>query len=410
MSEFMPELEYFKEYTYKQICDALGWKYTTGKAKQIQIKEIESAFEFEHPMNKKTHKQKKSYVFTKQLRALNKPKRGGVYNTKFIQPMMDYVMQTDIITGEYKSFGRWLCADLKIFKPAVYDIYTYDETLVKAVCEKNDISNVRLFNDYVRRAKFIMADMFLKALSALEKQGKIKYRSGYMFVYAADKSEDALTNHFETDLLNDIVKKVETSVCNEMKEEHYMMTDLSGRQLLWSINNNHELREEFNLRKVEELLHNYQHELNLHADNLYQMQIFKKLIPDLDKKIPDKDLKDLSVINDKHPLLSYHREVNIIWKADDPMKNDTEDEESVILLTNKVREKTRAALLKSKWTDRGGNVWYNYDMSTDDDDMKKIEELLFVHFDPDYTPNVVDGWMKEFIFDDSDEDFNVDDI
>lgn len=280
----MSELDYNKEYTYKQICDALGWKYTTGKAKQIQIKEIESAFEFEHPMNKKTHKQKKSYVFKKQLRALNKPKHGGVRNTKFIQPMMDYLMQTDIRTGEYKSFGRWLCADLKIFKPAVYDIYTYDETLVKAVCEKNDISKVRLFNDYVRRAKFIMADMFLKALSALEKQGKIKYKSGYMFVYAADKSEDALTNHFETDLLNDIVKKVETSVCNEMKEEHYMMTDLSGRQLLWSINNNHELREEFNLRKVEELLHNYQHELNLHADNLYQMQIFKKFIPDLDKK------------------------------------------------------------------------------------------------------------------------------
>ena len=90
------------------------------------------------------------------------------------------------------------------------------------------------------------------------------------------------------------------------------------------------------------------------------------------------------------------------------MSNDTE--ESVILLTNKVREKTRAALFKSKWTDKGGNVWYNYDMSTDGDDMKKIEELLFVHFDPDFTPNVVDGWMKEFIFDDSDDDFNVDDI
>ena len=393
----MSELELNKEYTYKQICEVLGWTYYTGgTSRDAQIKEIESAFEFYHPVSKYTHKEKNSYVFTKQLRALNKPKRGGVYNTKAIQPMMNYLMQTDIITGEYKSFGRWLCADLKIFKPAVYDMYTYDETLIKAVCEKNNISKVKLFCDYVRRAKFIVGDMFLKALSALEKQGKIEYRSGYMFVYAADKSEDALTNHFETDLLNDIVKKIETSVCNEMKEEHYMMTDLSGRQLLWSINNNHELREEFNLRKVEELMHNYQHELNLHADNLYQMQMFKKLLPELDEKIPDKDLKDLSVINDKHPLLSYHKEVNIIWKA----KNDTEGEESVILLTNKVREKTRAALLKSKWTDKGGNVWYNYDMSTDGDDMKKIEELLFEHFDPEFIPNVVDGWMKEFIFDD----------
>lgn len=401
-------LELNKEYTYKQICEVLGWKCTTGTAKQAQIREIESAFEFRHPINKKTHKQKKSYVFTKQLRALNKPKRGGVYNTKFIQSMMDYLMQTDIITGEYKSFGRWLCADLKIFRSTAYDVHTYNEELVKAVCENNNISKVKLFCDYVRRAKFIVGDMFLRALSALEKQGKIAYKSGYVFVYAADRSEDALTNHFETDLLNDIVKKVETSVCNEIKEEHYMTTDLSGRQLLWSINNNSELREEFNLMKVQELMCNYRHELNLHASKFYQIQAFKKLLPELDEKIPDKDLEALSVINDKHPLLSYHKEVNILWKADDLIKNDTE--ESVILLTNKVREKTRAALLKSKWTDRGGNVWYNYDMSTDGDDMKKIEELLFVHFDPDFTPNVVDGWMKEFIFDDSDEDFNVDDI
>lgn len=156
-------------------------------------------------------------------------------------------------------------------------------------------------------------------------------------------------------------------------------------------------------------MHNYQHELNLYADKLYQIQSFKKLLPDLDKKIPD---KDLSVINDKHPLLSYHREVNILWKADAPMNNDTEDEgeESVILLTNKVREKTRAAILKSKWTDKGGNVWYNYDMSTDGDDMKKIEDLLFVYFDPDFTPNVIEGWMKELGIDDSDEDFDVDDL
>ncbi len=122
--------------------EVMGWKCTTGTAKQAQIREIESAFEFEHPMNKKTHKQKKSYVFKKQLRALNKPKHGGVRNTKFIQSMMDYLMQTDIITGEYKSFGRWLCADLKIFKPAVYDMYTYDETLIKAVCEKKMISQM----------------------------------------------------------------------------------------------------------------------------------------------------------------------------------------------------------------------------------------------------------------------------
>lgn len=168
----MSELEYNKEYTYKQICDVLGWKYTTGKSKQIQIKEIESAFEFHHPTNKKTHKQKKSYIFTKQLRPLNKPKRGGVYNTKFIQSMMDYVMSVDIHTGEYKDLARWFRDELKLLDPNTADVRYYIQSAAETFCEKKDVSNVRLFRDYMHRAKFNMIDMFLRALAALEKQGK----------------------------------------------------------------------------------------------------------------------------------------------------------------------------------------------------------------------------------------------
>ena len=57
-----------QEYTYKKICEELGWKESSGGQKQKQIKEIESSFEFYHPENKKTHKPKKSYIFTKQLK------------------------------------------------------------------------------------------------------------------------------------------------------------------------------------------------------------------------------------------------------------------------------------------------------------------------------------------------------
>ena len=57
-----------QEYTYKKICKELGWKESSGGQKQKQIKEIESSFEFYHPENKKTHKPKKSYIFTKQLK------------------------------------------------------------------------------------------------------------------------------------------------------------------------------------------------------------------------------------------------------------------------------------------------------------------------------------------------------
>lgn len=61
-------LELNKEYTYAQICKILRWKVTGGDSKKAQLKEIESAYEFYHPMNKKTHKPKKSYTQTSLIK------------------------------------------------------------------------------------------------------------------------------------------------------------------------------------------------------------------------------------------------------------------------------------------------------------------------------------------------------
>lgn len=54
----MTELELNKEYTYPQICETVGWKQTTGDSRMAQIREIEDANEYYHPINKKTHKPK----------------------------------------------------------------------------------------------------------------------------------------------------------------------------------------------------------------------------------------------------------------------------------------------------------------------------------------------------------------
>jgi len=67
---------------------------TTGNARIAQMKEIESAYEFYHPVNKKTHKPKKSYIFMKKLRDLVEPSKsncGGAHNTKNIQSMIWYL-------------------------------------------------------------------------------------------------------------------------------------------------------------------------------------------------------------------------------------------------------------------------------------------------------------------------------
>ena len=46
-------LELNKEYTYSQICEIVGWKVAEGNSMKAQIHEIESAYEFYHPINKK---------------------------------------------------------------------------------------------------------------------------------------------------------------------------------------------------------------------------------------------------------------------------------------------------------------------------------------------------------------------
>lgn len=354
----MSELEYNKEYTYKQICDVLGWKYTTGKSKQIQIKEIESAFEFHHPTNKKTHKQKKSYIFTKQLRPLNKPKRGGAYNTKFIQPMMDYLMRVDINTGEYKDLARWFRDELKLFNPYTADVRYYIQSAAETFCEKKDVSNVRLFRDYMRRAKFNMIDMFLRALAALEKQGKICYKIGYTFTYEDEKS---CPESFTTDALNDIINQIETDICNDMKSKHDLPKKLSGRQLLWNINEDVHLKREFDDRKIEVLMNEHLEDLNKCADELH---IFKN---------------GIHLINKDCPLQSYHREVNIIWKEN----CDKRCGDAGIQLTNNVRNKTRKNLFVNNWR---GSIYYS--LPKDAEDLKKIEKLLFVHYDENFTSEV----------------------
>lgn len=63
-----------KEYTYREICNELGWKvFTGGDSKKAQLKEIESAYRFFHPENKKTHKSKKSNIFTEMIRETVQP-------------------------------------------------------------------------------------------------------------------------------------------------------------------------------------------------------------------------------------------------------------------------------------------------------------------------------------------------
>lgn len=102
------EYRYTRTNNCEGICEDMGWHKTTGEAKQKQIMAIEDAFEYEHPINPKTHKPKTSWIFWKQLKEVelidNRKNNGGKYY--FPEEEFDYLLNCILFTGWNKNDYR----------------------------------------------------------------------------------------------------------------------------------------------------------------------------------------------------------------------------------------------------------------------------------------------------------------
>lgn len=352
------------EYTYKEIIEILGWRYFSGgDSKKAQIKEIESAYEFYHPINKKTHKEKKSYIFTKQLRELVEPSMANSAgnNTKNIKPMIEYmqsVLSDDICNGNYHSMTAWLCDFLELLdKDLCTTVYGSDNDIA-AYCEKNGIQNKKLLVEYVSEARRTLKNIFLKALEHMEKNDLCEYYKGYIFIYQMSKR----MGFFGTHILNDLIIANEISVCNEMNKEHHLSEKMTGRQLLRQIYNRKNLTEEFNELKIVELM----------GDD--------EAIRQLNKVMECEYSCSYAPIDAEHPLLNYYVAISV----PDMEFVDRDNEKQKILrreICAIVREKTRKAILnkgnKDKFTDE---KYFVYNESEHGAEMERIADLLFVPF------------------------------
>ena len=323
----MTELELNKEYTYPQICETVGWKQTTGDSKMAQIREIEDANEYYHPINKKTHKPKKSYIFTKKLRDLVEPSRqnnGGAHNTKNIQPMIDYLQAKFDLDDNWYSFTDWYCEKLELMHKGICNaVYHPDE--IDAVCEKCNISDGKLFCEYVSAAKSELKNMFLKALAYLDKKNKITYQDQYKFTYQLGKRTKG---NVITDSLNERIEENETIVCNDMNEDYKLSKKMKGRQLLKIIYSKERLTKEFK-ELILGMLQDDEYAINkLNCELSYQHPTFHP---------------DYCSICKERPLISYYRGISIT-----DMELEESDPDCLALdITNRIRTKVRKSLMKS---------------------------------------------------------------
>ena len=352
-------LELNKEYTYKEICEELGWKVSDGNSKKAQIREIESAFKFYHPENKKTHKPKKSYIFTEMLRELQKPSvknNGGCHNDKNISPMMEYlrvIFSDERLHEQPFTMTNLFCNVLKLMRKSCYEKgYAEDDELLN-YCQRNYIYNPNLFKAYSATIKKVLKEITLNAITALGKKKSCEYEDGYIFYYKMAKSDDRILGNIFSDYINDEVIEVERKICEEFNEKHYLSSKMKGRQLLRKIYASKALREQFDREKCAELMKHEDaiRDLNGVIEETYQFSF------------------SIQYIDEDRPLISYYRAVSI-----NDMKKITLTDNEVWNLAKKICHIVVNKSRKSFFQDKRNR---KYDTFEDMQDMVVTEHLLF---------------------------------
>jgi len=365
---------------YKELCEHLGELAKGGKSKQLQLLDWQRYFEYKREGNK--------FIITNVYAEPLEKKQRTSNNIKNIKPMIEYLQGTwDFDDCGYHSFTNWYCEQLELLCIDSCNIIYKDDYDITEYCKKNKIINKRLLCDYVSAAKQVLKNMFLKSLNYMQKKNMVEYEDGYMFAYALGIRS---LGHFETDLLNDIIKKNETIICNEINKDHNLSNKLKGRQNLLVIYGKDDLLNEFTEKKLSMLMENEQaiNICNEAIEDNYDNEKQSWVVP----------------VDTEHPILSYYRGIAITSMD----VCETDIQANGIEICNIIRKKARKQILNKnyiidKYT---GSTYYPYNNEESGMDILKIEKLLFQYFDEDLEDDTcldllafdMDEELSEFIF------------
>ena len=309
---------------YRKICEYLHEPIKTGKSKQLQLKDWKRYFEYERDGN--------AFVITKVYdapkekirKAINDTSNYTSNNTKNIQSMIAYLQAKFDLDDNWYSFTDWYCEKLELMHKGICNaVYHPDE--IDAVCEEYNISDSKLFCEYVSAAKSELKNMFLKALAYLDKKKKITYHDQYKFTYQLGKRTKG---NVITDSLNEQIEENETTVCNDMNEDYKLSKKMKGRQLLKIIYSKEKLTKEF-----KEL------SLGMLQDDDYAINVLNCELSDQHPTFHP----DYCSICKERPLISYYRGISIT-----DMELAESDPECLALdITNRIRTKVRKSLMRS---------------------------------------------------------------
>ena len=259
--------------------------------------------------------------------------------------MIDYLQAKFDLDDNWYSFTDWYCEKLELMHKGICNaVYHPDE--IDAVCEEYNISDGKLFCEYVSAAKSELKNMFLKALAYLDKKKKITYHDQYKFTYQLGKRT---RGSVITDSLNEQIEENETTVCNDMNEDYKLSKKMKGRQLLKIIYSKEKLTKEF-----KEL------SLGMLQDDDYVINVLNSELSDQHPTFHP----DYCSICKERPLISYYRGIAIT-----DMELEESDPDCLALdITNRIRTKIRKSLMKG------------YRKPMKQADLQAIEKALFQQY------------------------------
>lgn len=366
------------EYTYSQICEELEWNiYNGGNSKKAQINEIEKCFEFYHPINTKTKKEKKSYIFTKQLKDPVKPTmdNSAGNNKKNILPMMKYIKHQALLmcdAKDYKFYSRtnWYCNILNLLDKEMCNVVYRGKEEIEKYIEDKEINayNYRVLYDYVSDVKSVLKEMLETSLNSMAQKKMINCEFGHIFIYRMDeKNTDRIGKIGLSDLnVHFLLEKNETNICNTMKDEFFLSDKLKNRQLLMQIFNRKDLKECFDNRKIKTLM----------EDNNF--------LKTINYAICNEHPECPYMITEDTPIMNYFDGYRICeditaTKEDVELMNDVEKldrlKEEII---NIIRTKARKKFFNRKFYSNNENKMIPaYRKETHERDIDRIERFLF---------------------------------
>ena len=338
---------------YKELCSYLGEEIKAGCSKQAQIKEWERYFSYKKEGNK--------FIITE---VFDSPKdkidnRGG-NNLKNVKPMLDYLMSefNPKYVDQYCTISNWSTMILHLLNKEMCDITYQNEDEMLKYCEEKQISDVKLFKEYVGSVKFITKNLITTAFRVLQRQGYLTFNQGYKFRY----ENKGHTNCVSTDILNDCIDQMEREICEILLKEDYSDTKIKGKQLVYIL---HHSKDKENLEKYKNMC------INRLNDDEWVCDMISEAISCRDD-ITGHTTNEFVDGSEQYRLLQYYKAFKIT--SIDTYYPKTNNKQEVIDVIKRLAMKH---MMSIQYTTKWGEIIEPYNNEKSLNEIEKINKILF---------------------------------